>query len=427
MCSALSCAARSARCRASALAKTSARSRSRAISSSGQRRSSRTRADREAARHRAALDERGPRRSTVCRIASRVCRSIVASPGRSPGAGAGRHAPGGAGTKIHGASLSRIDLLAGGGTPSRVHECVSRTSSDDRRAPRWWPGPRPRSSTMRRSPVSICRSTSSAGQDDSPAERSERRVSNRRRSARLCWARRRWPTLDQQGADEPALDEHDTDRPDDVPSIALPQGRLLEQHDAPGGQAPTIDPPALERAGVEHVRIGALARGVGRSQPLASEDPKRERCRARGLLFPPHDVAPDDAPSDMHVEGGVDRNRCGARDVLHHLGVGERAAGAVAQEQTDEDDRVLGQSRGLLQHLLECAIGQLDRLEAVPIARGHPLELDGRGRRRTRARDERDAARVRMELQDELHVGAPVAIQPHARDVGGSGRSASAA
>ena len=85
----------------------------------------------------------------------------------------------------------------------------------------------------------------------------------------------------------------------------------------------------------------------------------------------------------MHVEDGVDRNRCGARDVPRHLGVGERAAGAVAQEQADEDDRVLGERRGLLQHLLERAIGQLDRLEAVPIARGHPLELDRGGRRRT--------------------------------------------
>ena len=120
----------------------------------------------------------------------------------------------------------------------------------------------------------------------------------------------------------------------------------------------------------------------------------------------------------MHVEGGVDRNRGGARDLLHHFGVGERATGAVAQEQADEDDRVLGQRRGLLQHLLERAIGQLDRLEAVPIARGHPLELDRRGRRHTPSRDERDAARVRVEPQDELHVGAPVAIQPHPRDVG---------
>ena len=34
------------------------------------------------------------------------------------------------------------------------------------------------------------------------------------------------------------------------------------------------------------------------------------------------------------------------------------------------------------------------------------------------ARDERDAARVRVEPQDELHVGAPVAIQPRPRDVG---------
>ena len=172
------------------------------------------------------------------------------------------------------------------------------------------------------------------------------------------------------------------DRPDDVPSVALPQGRLVEQHDASGGQAPTIDPPALEQAGIEHVRIGALARGGGRSQPLAPEDPKRERGRARGLLLQPRDVAPDDASPDMHVEGGVDGNRCGTRDALRHLGVGECAAGPVAQEQADEDDRVLGQRRGLLQHLLECAIGQLDRLEAVPIARGHPLELDRRGRRR---------------------------------------------
>ena len=178
--------------------------------------------------------------------------------------------------------------------------------------------------------------------------------------------------LHEQDTDEPTLDDEQADRPDDVPPVDLPQGRLMKQHDASGGQAPPIDPPALEHAGVEHVRIGARARGGGRSQPLAPEDPKRERGRARGLLLPAHDVAPDDAPPDMHVEDGVDRNRCGARHVLRHLGVGERTAGAVAQEQADEDDRVLGQRRGLLQHLLECAIGQFDRLEAVPIASRPP-------------------------------------------------------
>ena len=201
----------------------------------------------------------------------------------------------------------------------------------------------------------------------------------------------------------------------------------MKQHDASGGQAPTIDPPALEHAGVEHVRIGALARGGGRSQPLAPKDPKRERGRARGLLLPPHDVAADDAPPDMHVEGGVDRNRCGARNVLRHLGVGERAAGAVAQEQADEDDRVLGQSRGLLQHLLECAIGQLDRLEAVPIARGHLLELDRRGRRRTPP----ETNAMRRVSGWSRRMSSTLARQSRSSHMpvtsGGSGRSASAA
>src|SRR4030095_4594164 len=52
--------------------------------------------------------------------------------------------------------------------------------------------------------------------------------------------------LHQQHPDQPALDDQQADRPDDVPPVELPQGRLMKSHDASRGQAPTIDPPATE-------------------------------------------------------------------------------------------------------------------------------------------------------------------------------------
>ena len=188
--SSLSRTARSACWRASALANTAASSRSRGISSSGQGRSSRSMPT-ESVALTAPPTTSGT--TTVERVPSRVrhSRSAVASGGRSASRLSATTWPRRTWDTIQGTATPRIDSRSGV-TPSRVQECVARTRSDEADSVPTVARSAPRSSTMRRRPIPICWSTSVTGPAANMADRSDSRVSKRRRSARARRTRRRW-------------------------------------------------------------------------------------------------------------------------------------------------------------------------------------------------------------------------------------------
>ena len=227
MCFALSWAARSARCRASDVGEDVGEEPEPRDQLVGPAALLEHRTDREAADHRAALDEgdHGARpRAEPCEALA-VDQGLV---GRSAGL---READDMTLSELGedpGRPRSPGEPCGGAGTPSRIHECVSRASPD-------------RSSSAQM----VARSTPEV-LDDAPEpdldlpvylpdgagrqhcrEVGEERLESQPLGEAPLGAAALSP-LHQQDADEPALDEERADRRDDVPSVELPQGRLMK-------------------------------------------------------------------------------------------------------------------------------------------------------------------------------------------------------
>src|SRR5262249_42670149 len=132
----------------------------------------------------------------------------------------------------------------------------------------------------------------------------------------------------EQAHDEDGLEREHRDAAQHGPLVKGPRGQPLVPNLAPGRQGRLVEPPSLQLAPVEHIRIGPAV--VARQRSVAVEYAHGELRGAHALTGEADDAASDDAAAHVGLRRPVDRYTGARGDAANDLGADEVLARGVA-------------------------------------------------------------------------------------------------